>query len=223
MRFFSLLIFVFSALNASAQSMNYDEMAKQWVKLSDYKFVDKHAFGMWFLQEYMNGTYNHVRNDEFELNDAIDDAAKKGFAWLENVSEDYVYDINTTAEFGNYDFSTQSFPISFDVGSMFFYENASMKGLPNLSRSVSLHFNPIQGMNSINLSMPKEEARTFLSKRKNSYGDINRKIQLKIRAQVLSAEPLKRISGSNYMPLRSNIVALEVYDPSTSKLLGKIL
>jgi len=224
MRFIQLVFLMTIGLTVNAQPLNYEVMAKQWVKLSSYKFIDERQFGTWFLQAYMTSTYNHVKNDEFELNDAIEDATQKAFAWLENVSADYTYEIITTVQVGNYDFKTLSFPLDFEVGSNFFHASSSPRGgLPGLAPGVSLHFNSIKNTNGLSLEMPKDSAKAFLASRKDSYGNINRNVQLKIRAKITSAEPVKVINYSNYMPLQSDIVLLEVYDQVSNKLLGKII
>lgn len=222
MKLIYILLLSLMSVSSYSQSLEYQTMAKQWVKLSEHQFLDDHEFGKWFLKTHMNSTYQRVHNDEFELYDAIDDAKVKGKAWLNKISTDYTYDINTTVNLGKYDFKTEAFPIDFGTDT-FFYAEDHAKSLLNLPSYIAIRFKEIQGMKAFSLNMPRKVAKGYIASKKNSYGQVDRKVGMRIKANVVSAEAVESINYRKYMILQSDIVALEIYDRETNEVLGKVI
>ena len=222
MKFIVVLLLSIISASSYSQTLEYQTMARQWVKLSGHQFLDDHEFGKWFLKKHMYSTYQRVHNDEFELYDAIDDATVKGKAWLNKVSSDYIYDINTTTKLGKYDFKMESFPIEFSTD-IFYYSEDHSDYLLNLPRRVAIRFNDVQEMESFSLNMSRKVAKDYIASKKDHLGNIDRKVGMRIKAKVASAKPVESINYQKYMILESDILALEIYDRKTNEVLGKII
>jgi len=156
--------------------------------------VDKAAAGRWYLRLAQSATYSEVRNDEFELDDAIENAYK---ALQKSVKESENFigqtgELRLGSEFEKYDFKKQSFPISLmKTGS---YINFSGEKLAAYRRSLALTFDNVNPKNA-HLPMVKADAKSFMKSRK-SHGYVDRKLTAKYTYTIKKiTTPIKNINA----------------------------
>lgn len=139
--------------------------------------VDKAAAGRWYLKLAQSSKYSEVRNDEFELDGAIEEAYTT-FEKVVKDSENFVGQsavLRLGSKFSKYDFKKQLFPISLMQSNS--YINFSGEKLAAYRRSLILTFDNINPKNAY-LPMIKADAKAFMKSRKND-GYVNRKLTAK--------------------------------------------
>ena len=86
----------------------------------------------------------------------------------------------------DYDFTNEGFPITISAGTFFpfnYFNNwYDYKRTSLLYKRMALKLDSFEKFNFF--AMPKDEAKTFLQGRKNSYGNVNRKVALQIYYKI---------------------------------------
>lgn len=187
--------------------------------------------------EYLNyakameySVYKKYINDEFEWHDQFQLLKKNFDSAIANADLDSEYTVVTNVDFGDFDFSSEGFPVSIGEGTFFPLGRADKDW--NSSRSsifmkqVALKLDGFEKYNFF--PMPKDQAKTFLQGRKYSNGSVNREITLQIKYKIASydSSEYKAFSdlalSNNYLPVVGIIQSIEVYDASNSKDVKKI-
>ena len=119
-----------------------------------------------------NNNYIQKRNDEFERKSYSDKLNAKILDGINNVNFENKYTITSKAEIGEYSFSNNSFPIYFTMGLgalPLYYDNSCY---------LMVYVGEIVNYKYFNwyLNMPEIQAKSFIAKRKDPNGKINRKI-----------------------------------------------
>ena len=189
--------------------------------------VDKAAAGRWYLKLAQESKYSEVRNDEFELDGAIEEA----YTALEKTVKDSEKFVGQTgvlrlgSEFEKYDFKKQSFPISLMQKNS--YINFSGEKLAAYRRSLVLTFDNINPKNA-HLPMVKTDAKAFMKSRKQN-GYVNRKLTAKYTYTIKKVvSPTKNIEscrenfyGCDYLSdvsVVGHITKLEILDKDNKVL-----
>jgi len=170
-----------------------------------------------FAMDFRNDIYKKYRNDEFEWQDQKQKIKKEIEQLVLSTSTTGNYVMATGIEFGNYDFEKLGFNVSIGEGTYFpFY--ASGRYNSNLPQ-ISLVFVDFTKYNFFPVA--KDKANEFLKSRKDSYGNVDRKITLLIHYTIVpaSSDDFKKIvpifsSGQNYV-LVGKISKIDVYNKTT--------
>jgi|AntDeeMinimDraft_4_1070355.scaffolds.fasta_scaffold08230_1 hypothetical protein len=137
-----------------------------------------------YMYIYRNDVWDRYRNDEFELQDKRDETQEimKSRIASFDVGESFV--INTSFNFGEYDFSNEMFPVESIGESAYFNQRRyNSKSFPSTYRV--FFDNP--GMIG-DLKMNKEQAKSFLNSRKSSYGSVDRSINVKMEFVIIETK-----------------------------------
>jgi len=156
--------------------------------------VDKTSAGRWYLRLAQSSTYSEVRNDEFELDGAIEEA----YTALEKSVKDSENFIGQTgilrlgSKFKKYDFKKHSFPISLMETNS--YISFSGEKLAAYRESLVLTFDNINPKNT-SLPMIKADAKSFMKSRKHN-GRVDRGLTAKYTYTIKKiTTPIKNINA----------------------------
>ncbi|MDF1879251.1 DUF4852 domain-containing protein [Sulfurimonas sp. SAG-AH-194-C20] len=157
--------------------------------------VDKAAAGRWYLLQGQQSKYRDVKNDEFELDGAIEEAYST-FEKTVQDSENYVGQtgvLRLGSSFKKYDFKKQSFPISLmEPSSYIEFAGDVFAGWRN---SIVLTFDNINPKNT-HLPMVKADAKAFMKSRKHKNGRVNRNLTAKYTYTIKKVStPTKNIAS----------------------------
>lgn len=198
--FFSLLVV---SLAFGIDVKDVDEFGYTSLK-NGIEFLDKELMGTWYLYNSNRSKHYQVENDEFEKHDAIMEAYNlllKRIEATEN-SIDKTYSINLSSNFGEYDFGREIFPVSLMAPNSYIELEGS--GLPVCSYSVSqIMFNNADVSKNI-MPMDKDKAKTFLSSKKDKYGNVDRHLNANIEFEV------KKIELANSIKDKSDCFELKI-------------
>jgi hypothetical protein len=140
--------------------------------------VDKASAGRWFLYRGKNPTYRKVRNDEFELDGAIEEAYTEFISKI-NSTESFVgktSELRLGSEFGKYNFKKKEFPITvMSKNSYVSFGGADIIIESYSSQGAKLSFDNVNNAHSV-LPMVKADAKQFMKSRKNSRGNVDRSL-----------------------------------------------
>lgn len=170
-------------------------------------------FSKEYLYRFQNDVFTQTHEDEFEFQNSLSKAEKSLEVDLDKADTSKIYSIVSTIELGNYDFDKQAF--AFDI------HNSSFELLHNVpSPFASLPSISISFKNSSEqayLQIPSAEANSFLKRRKNYEGRIDRTAYVVINFK-LSQTPIKDINDyptkSSYW-LNAELKNIEFYDSKT--------
>jgi hypothetical protein len=195
-------------------------MAKQWIKLTSYEYLNDAEFGAWYLENYQKNTFREVKDKDFELDIAINAAVTAGKQWLKDINEDE-YILTAIYNFGPYDIKTESFPISADVYEDSYEKNADyfMEFL-DLPDKTTLLFTIDSNLRNMRLSMPKGKAKKFINSKKDQYGKIDRSLRANLGLKVTTAGGTE-YRGDKSLVLNSEVTSFELVDPKTYQLIKK--
>jgi hypothetical protein len=195
-------------------------MAKQWIKLTSYEYLNDAEFGAWYLENYQKNTFREVKDKDFELDIAINAAVIAGKQWLKDINEDE-YILTAIYNFGPYDIKTESFPISADVYEDSYEKNADyfMEFL-DLPDKTTLLFTIDSNLRNMRLSMPKGKAKKFINSKKDQYGKIDRSLRANLGLKVTTAGGTE-YRGDKSLVLNSEVTSFELVDPKTYQLIKK--
>ncbi|MBO7370541.1 MAG: DUF4852 domain-containing protein [Campylobacter sp.] len=147
--------------------------------------LDSDLTAAWYLYHSNPEKYDRLKNDEFEWGDAVKEA-KENFAKIseqyKNYSKDKTFVELLSAEFGEYNFEKEAFPIERFLSSNSYVNISST----NVCCSKLVFDNINQEKHFI--KMPKEEAKNFLKTKKSSSGYVNRDIGVDVEFSVTKSE-----------------------------------
>ena len=146
------------------------------------KHFDVSAYWDDYLEVFRPAVWKEYRNDEFQL-------AKKKAEALEALRErianfdlnrDFVIRANLTI--GKYDFDRSAFPVEEATTSHYWYERHYPHG--DFPERIEVYFSNPELMRHI--SLPPDKAEQFLASRKNSRGEVNRRICANVHIRLRS-------------------------------------
>lgn len=140
--------------------------------------VDKREAGRYYLYHGQSDKYEKVKEDEFELDGAIDEAYQE---LVEKVNSNQSFIGQTSvlrlsAKIGKYDFKTEKFPVNAMTKDSYISYDGNYKLVSSSStKHLQLSFDNIKSEDAF-ISMPKAEAKEFVKNSKDRNGNVNRKI-----------------------------------------------
>lgn len=173
-----------------------------------------------YLFRFKNDLYNKTREDEFEYHSALKTSSNELQSMVNEVDTNKVYSINTAVNLQKYDFDSEGFPINEKDATFLLLKNVRQV-LNNSKEDYSqLSISFLNFKNFAFLSYPTEEAKGFISRKKDKYGNVDRKVYIKIFYTVNNAT----ISEDKDRILESKVVKIEVYEFETfqGNFLGEI-
>ena len=207
-----LAFFIFQFYTVKSQPISKEQAFFYFVKIYNYSVTTPLKSGGGYSQcggdllthyAYIFDNYNYLqsRNDEFKKHEYTKSLTARFQSELSKVNFENKFTVSSRGSFGEYSFENLSFPIKFteneyQIGyAIPFYEDdcymvINVGGIINLA-----------GFNW-NLPYPKEKAQSFISKRKDANGQINRTIFFKLTYSILnkksfSANYAHNLNGSN--------------------------
>ena len=171
-----------------------------------------------YVQTYMKYQYSQSINDEFKKQKFISEANKRMNKKLTSVSFSTVHTFNLKGAFGQYDFSSGSFPISLSV------EN--FKDVVSNAERLYVGFNSIVNDKDLvrKIKVSPSKAESIVNSRKKSNGTVNRSVYFKVFFNVTKIKPDdKGVNGYVNTDLNIYVHKVEVYlDELRRELLGTI-
>ena len=209
-------------MNADAGFFIYLNGSKTKITEDDYLI---------YAKGFEEENYNKYRNDEFEWHEQFQIMKKNFDKKIQEADLSSTYTIVTSVDFGDYDFTNEGFPVSISADTFFpLGKNSSYWVRSNsgtvFSKQTALKLNDFHKYNFFKYA--KNDAKTFLQTRKNSYGNVDRSVTLMISYKVASYDSaeyknFEKIALSNdYLPVVGNIENIEVYDASNQRNIKKI-
>ncbi|MCT7562160.1 DUF4852 domain-containing protein [Aliarcobacter butzleri] len=178
--------------------------------------IDEKSGGLWYLYRAQTTKWDKVKNDEFEIQDAI----SKAYPLFKNTIEKNQELIGKQTvvlvgvNFQDYDFSKESF----EIGNLLDEKSYLEFYGDEFSNGIKLSFDNTNAQGTF-LAMNKEDAKQFVQKRKNSYGEVNRKLIAKYYFKIKSISSFdKNVIGCVYSKGRTN----NCNALSTSSVVGHI-
>lgn len=186
----SIAMSLFADVNMNDKSV-VDNIGLAGLK-SKFSTIDKTKAGKWYLLKTDRKHYLKVRNDEFEIDDAISSSYTK-FQTKVN-KESFVGKtavLRLGIKFSKYDFKKKLFPISAMTKDSY----VSFDGGPIVtSDGLRISFDNINDSHSF-LPMAKSDAKEFIKARKDSRGNVDKRLTLRYTYVIKSIEsPVKPIN-----------------------------
>lgn len=187
-----------------------------YLNLTDTPLTD--SLSLDYAKSIEEDVYDKYKNDEFEWNDKFETIKKNFAAKVENAKVDNIFGFTLDMEFGDYDFSKEAYSIKINPGTFIPLDSVGNWGCKTneFNSRIGLKLKDIEKYNL--LKMSKDEAKTFLQSRKNSYGDVNRTVRVFYKFEIgsLNSSAYKeweKIASSNgYLPLIGEILETKVLD-----------
>lgn len=164
--------------SAMAHDLNWDNLMMAAVKMQpqfDYEAnVDS------YMKIYRSDVWDRYRNDEFELQDKRDETVKMMKERISSFPLNEEFVVYTSFDFGDYDFKKQVFPLDSLTETTYFPEFRGNSG--SFPYTYKVFFKNTAKIGNIN--MAKDDARNFLKKRKDRYGDVDRSVNAKLQFRI---------------------------------------
>ena len=190
--------------------------------------LDKQSVSIWYLHGRYPAKWDRVKDDEFEFEDALNEAYEQLKKESKELYDHYKKEtgvLNLNAKFKKYDFSNQCFPLEVMDKNSFvdFYGHRMV----NNAKLIFNNTNP----KGYCLPMDKKTAKGFVKSRKhdNWFGDkIDRRVtaryyykidKIKIDEGRLNSNRPSSIYTPN-IAINGKIEKLEIIDPYTKKILA---
>lgn len=210
-------IFLFSAMltssvfsvviPASAAQFSYDNILPLYFKLDTSLSPEDVVDG--YIEKYRPEVWRKYRNDEFEMESKRTETVSMLKEKIEKSDLATIFTINTSLEFGEYDFKEQKFALKPFEESSYFSVDYCCNSLP---RNIYVFFNNANIIDGI--PMLKDKAKAFLNSRKESYGSVNRKVYAKIDVLLKDSPSREKIN--------SEIRQVVIFDKDNKTILHKI-
>lgn len=226
----SLLLGLMLVGNVFAQGKSLDATTGFYIYLkgSEVEISELEELNYAKAEEY--NVYSKYHNDEFEWEEQFSKLKENFKNKIKNADMTSEYAIITTAEFGDYDFKTEGFPVKIEDGT--FFPIGKVGNYNNdydsiFRKTVALSLDDFSSYNFF--KMPKAEAKTFLQSKKSKYGTVDRNIKLLIKYKIAdynSAEYKKFANlalNNDYLPVVGIINSIEVYDKNTNKKISELI
>jgi len=193
----------------------------------NFKLLDPDAAGVWFLRGKFPAKWDRVKNDEFELHDAIQNAYNTLKSIVKPKYDEFINKNATillNTRFGKYNFKTNSFPLDMVTKDTYFKFYGK-----NLIDTLYVYFDNT-GDKEKKLLMPPKQAKSFLQQRKDSNGWVDRTVYAKyyfrIKKIKTNIDDINKNSPDYFytpdVTLIGHIYKVEIIDPNSNKVIATI-
>lgn len=160
-----------------------------------------------YLFRFQNDIYDKTHEDEFQYQSALKNAEKELIQTADKLDTSIIYLINTSVNLQKYDFDNEGFPINEKEASFYLLKNVS-RIWNNSNRDFKpIHLSLDNFKNFTFLMLSPESSESFISRRKDNYGNVDRKVYVKIFYKLRTAsetDELKKMFGE--------VIKIEVYE-----------
>lgn len=179
-----------------------------------YKIIQKQKpvsdYSMEYLYRFKNENYKKFKQDEFELDNQKQMVNEQINTDIKTFNDSTVFVLKLELNFKNYDFQTQSFPIDY-IDKQF---EVIKSEFPQYTQTKIVFTNSSAFEN---LKMEKDNAGSLIKRRKDKYGNVNRKIYAKVYFKNISTqmyqELQKQHSDDNlFNYIFGNIIKVDVFE-----------
>ena len=169
-----------------------------------------------WLYTYKNDVYDRTHEDEFEFYGVVNKAGEQLLEAAEKLDNTTIYSANIKVELDGYDFSSNSFKFLWKGGSFNIFR--SLMGCKCTLDKINLELSNLSEFET--LPVPFEQAKSFISNRKDRYGRVDRDVYLWVNFKLTN--DLKYENGDAIM--RGIVQSIEVYadENHTNGYLGTI-
>ena len=169
-----------------------------------------------WLYTYKNDVYDRTHEDEFEFYGVVNKAGEQLLEAAEKLDNTTIYSANIKVELDDYDFSSNSFKFLWKGGSFNIFR--SPMWCKCTLDEINLELSNLSEFET--LPVPFEQAKSFISNRKDRYGRVDRDVYLWVNLKLTN--DLKYENGDAIM--RGIVQSIEVYadENHTNGYLGTI-
>ncbi|MGB7342960.1 MAG: DUF4852 domain-containing protein [Pirellulaceae bacterium] len=205
---FALTLAVLAVSSARAHEFSWDNLALAEIKLAGNFDYDNHVD--WYMQKYRPSVWKSCKDDEFTLDDRRQETLSMFREKVEQFDETQVFYLRARMSVGAYDFKANCFPIQNMGPTNYWYESIYSSGdMPSNIRVFMKNYADFK-----TLPMPKDQARSFVSSRKNRSGNVDRNVYAMIE--------LKMVDRRGRGELNAEIQSATFYaDNSHTRFLGQ--
>ena len=202
-------LFLLSALDGlSAANLSYNAVLPVYLKLNKYlvpeEFVDS------YMKTYRSEIWERYKDDEFEL----DAKRQESFAlmkdWIASADTAEQFTIETSMDFGEYDFNSQKF--SFTPLRNGTYFSVKQSGWTDFPSEIKVFFENSSEIDGI--SMEKEKAKAFINSLRDDSGYVRRDLKAKITFHLTDVRAVGEVVAS--------IRSLELFHKYSGELVSGI-
>ncbi len=156
-----------------------------------------------WLYTYRNDIYDRTHEDEFEFYGVVNEAGEFLLEAAEKQDNTTVYSANIKVELDDYDFSSNSFKFLWKGGSFNIFRSSTWCKCE--LDEISLELSNLSEFEI--LPVPFEQAKSFITNRKDRYGHVNRDVYLWVNLKLTN--DLKYENGDATM--RGIVQSIEIY------------
>lgn len=170
--------------------------------------IPTEKFSEEYLYRFMNDLYKSSHEDEFEYHNSISKAKKELASILPNVDFSIDFSLYTTFYLDNYDFENKGFLIRAENPK---YE---VTKAVNWSKYPAIHIVFPEFEKYRFVSIDPEMANSYVKRKKDKYGDVDRKVYAKINYKIVDVGEAKLDLDSRYSGnlLFGKISSIELYE-----------
>ena len=137
-----------------------------------------------YMEAFRPDVWKRFRNDEFEMVGKRKETIELMKQSIANFSLQETFTVRTTTKFGSYEFESKSFPIDGWSESSFFYASTYTYG--SFPDTINVFLNNPKAVTRIALG--EVQAKEFVRSRKDSYGEVDRKLYVILQLRILKAK-----------------------------------
>ncbi|MBX3491945.1 MAG: DUF4852 domain-containing protein [Parvibaculum sp.] len=167
------ICFLALATPVAAAEFTYYNLLHIWMKLD--RHFDYAAYANCYMSMYRSDVWNRYKNDEFRLQEKRTETIELMKRRVDEVVLGDSISIPSRTRFGEYDFDNQKFSFNPFTRNTYFYKRGGHCQFPDQINVKFSNFDLVDG-----IAMSTEDAQKFLDSRKDSYGNVNRNVQLEI-------------------------------------------
>ncbi len=170
--------------------------------------IPTEKFSEEYLYRFMNDLYTNSREDEFEYHNSVSKAKNILNSILSNVDFSQNFSLYTTFYLDNYDFENKGFLIRAEDPKYKVANDANWPKYP----SIYLIFPEFEKYRFV--SIEPEFANSYIKRKKDKYGDIDRKVYARINYKIVDVDESKIEASDRYSGnlLFGKIISIELYE-----------
>lgn len=166
------------SITCDAHDFSWDNLLLSKMKIQ--KGFDYEAHVDSYMKVFRPVVWKRYQNDEFELEDKRRETLSLMKDRVDAFQIEEEMELNGTMTLGGYDFDNLEFPIKEATESHYWYKSRYTSS--DFPSSFSIYFSNPELIRT--LPMEKDEARSFITRRKDRYGNVDRRIQMTLKFTV---------------------------------------
>ncbi|GEM_PF-1721105 len=204
----ALTVAMFARAKVQAHEFSWDNLASAEIKLAGSFDFENHVD--WYMKKYRPSVWKSCKDDEFTLDDRRQETLAMFRAKVDQFDETQVFYLRAQMTLGDYDFQKNCFPIQNMGPTNYWYEYTYDSG--DMPAKIRVYIKNYADFKT--LPMHKEQARSFVSSRKDRRGNVDRKVYAMIELKIVE----RRVRGE----LNAEIQSATFYaDKSHTRFLGQ--